>query len=92
MIASPSVRSSAAAPSRAPAHKFLAGAGYVDCSARQMAEIYADVAGTFVLDARDADEAEAIEALGVRAVTRDVLMPDRASRVRLADEVLETLA
>lgn len=79
-------------PVEGPAHKFLAGAGYDDCSARQMAEIYADVAATFVLDARDADEASAIADLGVTPVTRDVLMPDRASRARLAGEVLDVLA
>ncbi len=79
-------------PVEGPAHKFLAGAGYDDCSARQMAEIYADVAATFVLDTRDADEAPAIAELGVSPVTRDVLMPDRASRARLAGEVLDVLA
>lgn len=79
-------------PVEGPAHKFLAGAGYTDCSARQMAEIYADVAATFVLDARDAAESAAIEELGVRPVARDVLMPDRSSRVRLATEVLGALS
>ena len=33
------------------------GAGYPECSATQMARIYADVAATFVLDSRDAGEA-----------------------------------
>ena len=41
------------APVEGPAHRFLAGAGYPECSATQMARIYADVAATFVLDARD---------------------------------------
>ena len=42
-----------------------------------MARLYADVAATFLLDASDAAEAPAIEALGVRPVLADALMPDR---------------
>ena len=57
-----------------------------------MARIYADVAGTFVLDHADVAEAPAIAALGVRPVLADALMPDRASRARLAAEALEALA
>lgn len=80
------------APVEGPAARFLAGAGYPECSATQMARIYADVAGTFVLDTADTAEVPAVEALGVRAVTTDVLMPDRPARARLAAEVLEALA
>lgn len=79
-------------PVEGPAHRFLAGAGYSECSAAQMARIYADVAGTFVLDARDQDEQEAIAALGVRPVLTDVLMPDRPARARLASDVLGAIA
>lgn len=75
-------------PVEGPAHRFLAGAGYSECSATQMARIYAEVCGTFVLDAADASEVPAIEALGVRSVLADALMPDRPSRARLAGEVL----
>lgn len=78
-------------PVEGPAHRFLAGAGYSECSAAQMARIYADVAGTFVLDARDAGEVPAIEAAGVHAVLTDALMPDRPARARLAAEVLEAV-
>ena len=39
-------------PVEGPADRFLRGAGYAECSATQMARIYADVAGTFVLDAQ----------------------------------------
>jgi LPPG:FO 2-phospho-L-lactate transferase len=79
-------------PVEGPADRFLRGAGYADCSATQMARIYADVAGAFVLDERDAGEAAAIEALGVAAVLADALMPDRPARARLAAEALEALA
>ena len=37
-------------PVEGPADRFLRGAGYAECSATQMARIYADVAATFVLD------------------------------------------
>jgi LPPG:FO 2-phospho-L-lactate transferase len=79
-------------PVEGPADRFLAGAGYPECSATQMARIYADVAATFVLDATDRDEVAAIEALGLRAVTTDVLMPDRPGRARLAAETLAAVA
>jgi LPPG:FO 2-phospho-L-lactate transferase len=80
------------APVEGPAHKFLRGAGYAECSARKMAEIYADVCGTFVIHESDANEAPDIEALGVRPVLADILMPDHAARERLARVVLEVMA
>lgn len=79
-------------PVEGPAHRFLAGAGYPECSATQMARIYADVAGTFVLDSSDAAEAPAVAALDVRPVLADALMPDRPGRARLASEALEAVA
>ena len=79
-------------PVEGPADRFLRGAGYAECSATQMARIYADVAATFVLDSTDAAEAPAIEALGVRPVLTDALMPDRPARARLAGEALEAVA
>jgi LPPG:FO 2-phospho-L-lactate transferase len=78
-------------PVEGPAHKFLAGAGYPECSATQMATLYADVAATFVLDRRDMDEVPAIHALGVHAIATDILMPDRPERQRLAEEVLRAV-
>jgi LPPG:FO 2-phospho-L-lactate transferase len=80
------------APVEGPADRFLRGAGYSECSATQMARIYADVAAAFVLDDRDAGEAPAVEALGVRPVLTDALMPDRAARARLAATALEAAA
>lgn len=81
----------AGAPVEGPAARFLRGAGHDECSATQMARMYADVAGTFVMDDRDLAEAPAVEALGLRAVLTDVLMPDAAGRARLAATVLEAL-
>lgn len=79
-------------PVEGPAHRFLRGAGYPECSATQMAKIYCDVAATFVLDGTDTDECAAIEAVGVRPVLADALMPDRVSRARLAEHVLAAAA
>jgi LPPG:FO 2-phospho-L-lactate transferase len=79
-------------PVEGPADRFLRGAGYAECSATQMARLYADVAGTFLLDASDAAEAPAIEALGVRPVPVAALMPDRPARARLARAALEAVA
>jgi LPPG:FO 2-phospho-L-lactate transferase len=79
-------------PVEGPADRFLAGAGYPECSAAQMARLYADVAAVFVLDARDAGEAEAVAAAGVEPVLADALMPDRPARARLAAAALEALA
>ena len=79
-------------PVEGPADRFLAGAGYPECSAAQMARLYADVAGTFVLDARDEAEAGAVFAAGARPVLADALMPDRPARARLAAAALEAVA
>lgn len=79
-------------PVEGPADRFLAGAGHDECSSTEMARIYADVASVFFLDARDADEADAIAALGLRPVVTDILMPDRDQRARLAGEVLAAMA
>ena len=78
-------------PVEGPADRFLAGAGYPECSALQMARLYADVAGTFVMDRVDADLAPQVAALGVRPVLEDALMPDRPGRARLATAALEAL-
>ena len=79
-------------PVEGPADRFLRGAGYAECSATQMARLYADVAAVFVLDATDAREASAIAALGVAPVLTDALMPDRTARARLAAVALEASA
>ena len=79
-------------PVEGPAHRFLAGVGYAECSSAQMAEIYSDVAATFVLDRRDEHYAARIEAANVRPVFADALMTDRAGRARLAEETLEAMA
>ena len=78
-------------PVEGPADRFLAGAGYRECSATQMARIYSDVASVFVLDMIDAEEADAIAAFGVTPVLTDALMPDRQARAGLARAAVEAV-
>ncbi|HKA63458.1 MAG TPA: 2-phospho-L-lactate transferase [Methylomirabilota bacterium] len=78
-------------PVEGPADRFLRGAGYAECSAGQMARIYADVAATFMLHDGDADEAAGVAEAGVRPLATDVLMPDRPARARLAAAALEAV-
>jgi LPPG:FO 2-phospho-L-lactate transferase len=77
-------------PVEGPADRFLAGAGQPDCSAAVMARLYADVAATFLIHVtEDVDTVAAVAAAGVRPVSCDILMTDRAGRARLAREALE---
>jgi LPPG:FO 2-phospho-L-lactate transferase len=65
---------------------FMAAAG-LDHSATAVAGLYADIADTFVLDHRDAPEADGIRALGIGVLTADTLATGDG-RVRLAEAVL----
>lgn len=66
---------------------FLAAAG-VEHSAAAVAGLYAGFADGFVLDERDAGEAPAVAALGLKAVTADTLAAPGPGRVTLAETVL----
>ena len=72
------------APVEGPARRFLAGVGEYECSAPVMARLYADVCARFVIHDTDADRVDEVRALGVEPILADILMPDRASRARLA--------
>jgi LPPG:FO 2-phospho-L-lactate transferase len=73
---------------KGPADRMLASLGH-ESSARGVAAIYAGLAGAFVLDEVDRDQAAAIEGLGMRVCVTDTIMTDDAARERLAREVLE---
>lgn len=77
-------------PVEGPADRFLAAVG-LECSASVMARMYADVAGTFLIDTADAGEAAAVAAAGVHPIVTDILMPDRAARRRLATDAMAAL-
>jgi LPPG:FO 2-phospho-L-lactate transferase len=57
-----------------------------------IAREYGAKASKFVLDAADATEREAIEALGYRVLVTDTLMPDVDAAAGLARRILEGCA
>ena len=59
-------------------------------TATAVAGLYADIVDWFVLDERDAGEADAIRALGVDIVLADTLATG-AGRVALAEAVLDLI-
>ncbi len=77
-------------PVKGPLHRMLRGLG-LEVSPRGVARLYADVAGTFVLDVRDRSAAGAIEALGMRVVVTDTIMRTPARAARLAAVTLAGL-
>jgi LPPG:FO 2-phospho-L-lactate transferase len=77
-------------PVRGPLHRMLRGLG-LEVSPRGVARLYADVAGIFVLDVRDAHWRPAVEALGLRVVVADTVMRSPAHAARLAGVVLGAL-
>jgi LPPG:FO 2-phospho-L-lactate transferase len=84
-------RAPASPPERARAHvraAFMAAAG-LPHSAGAVAGLYAGLAGTFVLDERDAAEAGGVRALGLDVVAADTLATG-PGRVALAEAVLAT--
>ncbi|MCY4259299.1 MAG: 2-phospho-L-lactate transferase [Rhodobacteraceae bacterium] len=56
-----------------------------------VAGIYAGIAGSLMIDHQDARHADAIRTLGLAPVCSDILMPDRAGKVRLASAILDLL-
>ena len=72
---------------KGPADRMLASLGH-ESSALGVARIYAGLATDFVMDAVDADLAQSISALGLRAHVTDTIMTDDAARARLAAECL----
>ncbi|MFH1821186.1 MAG: 2-phospho-L-lactate transferase [Methanobacteriota archaeon] len=75
------------APVSGPAGVLMEGIGY-EVSPLGVAQIYKDFVGTLVIDRRDEEFAPKIEEIGVKTSSTDLLMPDTASRVRLAREIL----
>ena len=75
---------------RGPLAEMLASLGH-EASAAGVAQLYAGVAGSFVLDSQDADEAPAIEALGLRAIVAPIVMADPATRESVGRAILEAL-
>jgi LPPG:FO 2-phospho-L-lactate transferase len=72
---------------RGPADRMLADLGS-EPTAYGVAALYRDLLDGFVLDVRDAAEAERIQALGMRTLTTDTVMATVDHRERLARDVL----
>ena len=72
---------------KGPAAAMLAALGH-EVSALGVARLYADVAGTFVIDAQDRELRGAIEGLGLRVHATATIMRDAAARSALASAVV----
>ncbi|MBA7502479.1 Phosphoenolpyruvate transferase [subsurface metagenome] len=70
-----------------PAGELMRGLGY-RVSPLGVAKIYRGIIGTLVLDWSDRGRARAVEEFEINTAFADLLMPNVASRVRLAREVL----
>ena len=75
------------APVSGPAGVLMRGIGY-EVSPRGVAQIYRNVASVLVIHESDETYARAIEGFGMKVALADLLMPDRAARVRLARTIL----
>ncbi|MGE0227124.1 MAG: 2-phospho-L-lactate transferase [Dehalococcoidia bacterium] len=73
---------------KGPAAAMLAALGH-EVSTLAVARLYARLVDTFVLDAVDAGQAPAIEALGLRVCVTDTMMTSVERRAALARAVLE---
>ncbi len=69
---------------KGPADRLLVELGR-EASAVAVAERYAEVVGTLIIDSADAELAPAIEALGVRAIVTDTIMANPGVTEALAD-------
>jgi LPPG:FO 2-phospho-L-lactate transferase len=72
---------------KGPSDKMLIQTG-AGSSASTVAKLYADFTGTFVIDRRDAAQADAIRALGMKVVVLPTVMRTRAQKRKLARALL----
>jgi LPPG:FO 2-phospho-L-lactate transferase len=79
------------APVKGPADRLMAPLG-IDVSCVGVARTYAEFCGSLVIDAVDAERAQEVEALGVRAVVTDTMMRSPEIAAALAAETLAAVA
>lgn len=72
---------------KGPSDKMLIQTG-AGSSASAVAKLYADFTGTFVIDRRDASQADAIRALGMKVAVLPTVMRTRAQKRKLARALL----
>ncbi len=75
------------APVSGPAGVLMQGLGY-EVNPKGVAQIYQDIAGTFLIHESDEAFAQPIDRFGMQTALTDLLMPDLQSRVRLARAVI----
>jgi len=75
---------------KGPAAKMLQELGY-PVNPTSIARFYQDFLDGFVLDARDIQLREEIEALNITVITADTLMESVEDKIKLANRLLETL-
>lgn len=73
---------------KGPADRLMTSLGFAP-TVRGIAGVYADIADVLVIAAADAGEAEGVRAPGVDLVTEDILMRNRADKIRLAQSLLK---
>jgi LPPG:FO 2-phospho-L-lactate transferase len=76
---------------KGPSDKMLVQLGH-EASARGVAKLYSDFAGTYIIDPADKREASAIEALGMRVEVCPAVMRTEAQKVRLARSILKMVS
>lgn len=81
----------AGAPVKGPADRLMAPLG-IDVSCVGVARVYAEICGSLVIDAVDAERAAEVEALGVHAVVTDTMMRSPEVAAALAAETLAAVA
>jgi LPPG:FO 2-phospho-L-lactate transferase len=72
---------------KGPAEVMLRASG-ADVSGAGVARLYSSFVDRFVVDSRDSDEIEAIERLGLEALSLDTVMTDHEASERLARSLL----
>lgn len=75
---------------KGPADRLLASLGH-EISPAGVARIYEGLVDVFVLDAVDASQRDEIEALGLRTIVCDTMMPGPDEAARLAREIIDGL-
>ena len=76
---------------KGPAGRLLNELGY-EASAAAVAEIYKDIAGTFVIDDVDKHERKRIQELGLNCIITDTVMTDSAKAADLCRTTFEEIA
>ena len=73
---------------KGPADRLLPTVG-AEVTAAGVARLYADFCNTFVVDATDTDQIDAVKELGLQAVALDTLMTDKDRSIALATALLQ---